>query len=133
MYMIGALIDQARFPIATPNDLKSINPSMVRDKFLSVFPGDSLGIRLSNLITSPEYKQWSDVRNILTHRAQPSRIHHVVFGAQHQSSSPIEKTELKLAGLELNSQTTAARRGWLVKELTECIDATHQFVRAYFP
>lgn len=124
LYWMGASKRPIEFPV-NAKDLKGVYPGVVAKQFQASYSSHSLTTCLANLVSHTEFGKWGLARNVLSHRAQPARLHSMVLGGA-------VTTELKLAGLEINDQTTAAKRLWLARELKVCLDAAHQFAIAEF-
>lgn len=137
LFAIGAMLKPKEFPMCTEEDLSKINPKRTTKKFKSEFPGTSIHKAISNLLVDSKFVEWGKFRNVLAHRQAPRResaIHlaeNVVTGA---ASTPWKTTwgvspNLRLT---LDDRTTADKRAWLARHLTELMEATKAFVTDEF-
>lgn len=128
-FAMGAMLLPADFPMATPKDLKAINPRQTQRCFTKRFPGTRIEAKLTALLADPSFERWGLVRNVLAHRSTPARHHHLNVGDERP-----DKTEWEvMGGIILDTQTTASRRPWLASTLTECVEAAAVFATADFP
>lgn len=126
LHWMGANRRPADFKVALPGHLQQVSPKNVLKQFQATYPTHGLTTCLGNL-TGATFEKWGDARNILAHRAQPRHTHFGTIGG-----SGDDGTELKLAGLRIDDQTTRTRRAWLAQELDSLFRATHNFVTAEF-
>ncbi|MDP9311948.1 MAG: hypothetical protein M3R24_13870 [Chloroflexota bacterium] len=127
-YILGAILDDKSFSLGNP---RSITVPATTDKFLKHYPHDLLPATLDEVRKSTEYKEWSDIRNVLAHRILPARQHTVAFHLLQQSSS--HDVSWMQGGIPLDLNTTAFRRVWLAKVISELVQAADEFTRAHFP
>lgn len=73
-YCIGSLLDASRFPLSQAKDLR-FYPEDVSEQFGKAFPNDVLSSVMEVCLSSREYEQLRDLRNVLAHRGTPPRKH----------------------------------------------------------
>lgn len=73
-YCIGSLLDTTLFPLSQAKDLK-FYPKDVAEQFGKAFPNELLSSKMKDCLSSDEFKQLSDLRNVLAHRGTPPRKH----------------------------------------------------------
>jgi hypothetical protein len=127
LFAIASMKRPADFPMSATEQRKNIRPDVMRQKYSVYFPGSPVNSKFSALLDSPEYREWRDIRNILSHRQAPPRQHYVGGSANGTATWQV------LQGLVLNDVTTTARRTWLANEVAGCIHAAESFVNANFP
>jgi hypothetical protein len=69
----GALLSPSDFPIATSRDQQRISPQSTSSALAKAFPAEPLNTVLCNLLADPQFVEWREIRNVLTHRAAPGR------------------------------------------------------------
>jgi hypothetical protein len=79
-YCIGSLLDTTLFPLSRAEDLKKPYPKHVSKQFRKAFPNDVLSSEMDVCLSSHEFKQLSDLRNVLAHRGTPPRQHFLGTG-----------------------------------------------------
>jgi hypothetical protein len=126
VFAIGSMLEPVNFNVDTPQDLRSINPESTNSQFKKVFPEESFNTILSRVTSSPEFRAWKEVRNILAHREAPGRT---IF-LSNSGSSP---AALWKVGIPLDANTTASRRKWLAETLGLLIKETDIFTSNRFP
>lgn len=83
------------FPLSRTKDLK-FYPRNVSHKFLKVFPADALTSEMEVCLSSHEFAQLTDMRNVFTHRGTPPRQH--FFGTRDtETPSAIPGNQVDLA------------------------------------
>ena len=123
LFSIGALKGSPEFPLKTEDERK-VDCRTMRKAYGAAFPGDPL----LNVLEQIE-KQMEDfrvIRNILTHRAVPSRTFKVSSG----SSGPDSAWFPRLLNLQIDAETTSSQRSQLANLLRSGFDATVIFVNA---
>lgn len=101
VYFVGALVDAAH--VDPGIDKRRIVPGYVTDCFETAFPMDAITTTLRAVADDPEFRDWRDVRNTLTHRAAPGR--------DFRTGGEDEGTYWM--GGELDPDGIAGRRAWL--------------------
>lgn len=138
LFAIGSIVDATRFPMGTAQQLRNISPRSTSQQYNAAFPSEPLSFLLNQLITSMEFLEWTEIRNILAHRSSPPRqifrsIHVSIRNAPHTSSNSVaDPSPLWLNGIQLDSTTTSSRRTWLVRTLGDVIQETETFISTHF-
>lgn len=118
-FSLGFIADPPTFPMSTDQNLRSISPERTRDNFNSAFPGSLLAVKLGLAVSSTEYKEWKEARNVLSHRTHPGRVlHHVMGGSEHST----------WMAFPLDNNTTRARRTWLANQLATLLAECSSFI-----
>lgn len=128
MFAMGAMLRPDTFPMKTPGDRQAINPRKTKMSFTENFGGTAIEARLSALIGDPRFKRWGEIRNVLAHRCEPPRHHHLSVAG----STPRRTDWEILDGLAIDDQTTASNRPWLATILGGCVTAAEAFATANF-
>jgi len=123
-FAVGALIDAVAFPMTTEKDQRKISCKHTVESYGRKFPQSVVLAALKALADSPEYGQWHDIRNILTHRAAPGRTFHVSFGSDDET--PVDRW--KVFGIPLDENTIPTRRAHASRLLTAALAAVADFV-----
>lgn len=123
-FAVCAMLEPTKFPMA-PEDLQWIDRKRVKDKLAAHFPESSVRSAWEALLSDPKFRQWRTFRNVLAHRAAPTRI---IGGAQDGAT-----VWQIVGGVDLNAETTKPNRRWLASSLTTCVQAMESFVKSNFP
>jgi hypothetical protein len=136
LFALGAMRRANDFLMCTPDQLRAITPSLTRKKYATHFFATAVEQALSALLDDPTYKEWGNIRNVLAHRTAPSRQYFASIHEGLQSDTPPDNPDpvwQVSGGRPLNEHTTREQRAWLVRHLTDCVQATESFVNAEFP
>lgn len=127
LYAIGAFISPADFSLASGKDQQHVTPNSTKDAFARAFSNDPIVTEFEKLFSDPEYQQWREIRNILTHRTAPGRRIYVSFGNDNAPA-----TEWKLNNKPLDESIASKGRQELSRLLTHLLTATATFVETKF-
>jgi hypothetical protein len=124
LFSIGALKGYPEFPLTTEVDERKVNCRTMLKAYGAAFSGDPI----LNVLEAIEKKleDFRAVRNILTHRALPSRTFEVSAG----SPGPDKAWFRRLLNMQIDAETTSSLRSQLAKLLLSGLDATVMFVNA---
>lgn len=125
IYALGAMIQGAHFPLATARDQQLVSPVSTQRIYTQVFPGDPILVTFQSLFAHAAYREWKEVRNVLTHRTAPGRTLFVSFDSD-ADLPPI----WKLNNISLDSDTAPSRRTQLSGLLTMLLDSVALFAEA---
>lgn len=151
LFAIGAIeeVTQTRqatdkiFLIDKEKYIKQINPQNTTLNFEKKFPYATITTSLKNLFNessrtedAEKYEDWKKIRNILAHQAQPGR--RVPLSSTGDSNqdvpeswnlNPIRNESLEnLPNIEFTGTTTASRREWLTKIISNILSESYIFV-----
>jgi len=125
MFAIGSILKPEKFPFVTPDDKRKVSPEVTADKFGKVFSGESITTALHSMRRSQDFRDWKNMRNILSHRSTPGR--HGFFGGDRNGEVIWgEKTPI-------DESTTASRFRWLVDTLDDLLEAADKFTSVKLP
>lgn len=130
LFALGASISSSDFPMTSNKELKDINIAKTVERFDVVFKHEKITSQLMRFIQTPDYKEWTEIRNILAHRSAPGRI--VSLDVNHKEASSAKLT-WKLKNIPLDEKTTSVRRKWLSTTLEVILRDTRLFTEKYFP
>jgi hypothetical protein len=128
VFAISALLRPAEFRMTSETDRRAVTPNATNKRLSAQFPGSVIARTVDGLVRDPLLKGWRDVRNVLAHRAAPSRHHYLHVG----TSGPHRTVWEILDGIVLDDQTTATCRTWLAATLSACVPAAEAFVMEHF-
>jgi len=129
LFAIGAMLNLKEFTLSEPRQLKAITPRKTTEQFAHVFPTEVITTTLADLLHDAQYAEWWTIRNILAHRAAPSR--HVT---QSLPPQPFDEHVLWIEGtIPLDPATTSTRRAWLATTVHQLLTATDAFTTNHFP
>ena len=126
-FAVGALVDAVAFPLTTEAEQKSVSSGHTLKCYRGRFSGSAILAALEALAGSAEYRQWRDVRNILTHRAAPGRTLHV--SGEPDDETPVDRW--KVFGIPLDRNTIPERRAHASGLLTPSVTAVADFVELH--
>ena len=127
MFALGALIRPPDFPLATPKDQQSVSPSTTQKAYSRSFSGDPVLVAFGATFLDPAYREWREVRNVLTHRTAPGRTIFVSIGSD-DDLPPL----WKINNIPLDGLTASTRRAQAARMLSRLLEATALFVDAQF-
>jgi hypothetical protein len=113
-YALGYMLAPRSFPFSTERDKSGVRPDSTSRAFRRASSGQ-IAIILQSILDSPEYKEWKNVRNILTHRTSPGRL--ISLGG---SVTPVE---WKTIGMQFDGMTAVSRRKWLAGSVESLVTA----------
>lgn len=113
-YALGYMLDPTRFPFSTDRDKRRVKPGSTSLAFQQAFSGQ-IATTLQSILDSPEFNEWKNVRNILTHRTSPGRL--ISLGGS------VAPAEWKTIGIQFDEMTTVSRRKWLAGSVESLVTA----------
>lgn len=128
LFIAGHILKPANFPFSSDRQRRAVTPKHTLNCLTSAFAGDGLVDALRSIVQSADLEQWSDVRNVLTHRANPGRQFNDNAG---EPSSSVGVTEW-FGGLVIETLTTATLHDWLTQSLILLASATENFASVHF-
>lgn len=127
MFAIGALIRPAEFSLITPKDQQSVSPISTDRAYSRSFPGSPILTAFGATFADAAYREWREVRNVLTHRTAPGRTIFVSIGSD-DDLPPL----WKINNIPLDSATAAIRRTHAARMLSRLLEAAALFVEVQF-
>jgi hypothetical protein len=138
LYAIAAIIKPDDFPMEDDEDKRNAKPKETIKKFNKAFRGDSILTAFNRIrvrdprdsnkcMDTREYKEWSDSRNILAHRAIPGRVF-IARAGNAGSLSPDPDPEIPELGMVINETALVCHRRWLASVMTELMAAAEKFL-----
>lgn len=109
LFTVGSILRPDRFPMRTAEEQQSISPSLVRKTFTREFPTDALVVAINELAAQPQYSEWRNIRNVLTHRSAPGRRLYM----SNTGETPPDEWNILGLNIPLNASLTATRRAAL--------------------
>lgn len=125
LFSAGAFIAPKSFPLVTPKDHQSVTPTRTRDAYTTAFGGDPILSVIKAAFNDHAYREWREIRNILTHRSAPGRRFYVTI----EGSENLPE-EWKILNIPLDGSTTQTRRAKLSGLLTPLLKGVETFVRS---
>lgn len=124
LFAIGALLEPDGFPLATSKDEQRISPSSTAAAYKKAFMGDAFIDVFDEIFQDLAYKDWREVRNILTHRTAPGRRMYVSIGDDDAPS-----TEWKLKNIVLDQLLVQERRASLSAITRKLLTSSEAFLK----
>lgn len=130
MFAVGSMVNSPAFPMQTPQDRRKVSLLETQQRLLGNYPSEQLATALQSCLVSPDFQQWKDIRNTLTHRASPPRLYRqtVSVGAPTTGVTSWD-AEWPEFGVSLNETTTSIRRSWLAATTEKLLKAANEFGR----
>lgn len=158
LFAIGAIeeVTQTRqatnkiFLIDTEKHIRQINPLKTTQNFEKQFRYATITTSLKNLFDefyttedARKYEDWKKIRNVLIHRAQPGRWVPLSSPAPEELSTGDSNQDFfelwnfnvitsespeNFPKIEFNDTTTASRREWLTKIISNILSESYMFV-----
>lgn len=125
LYAIGSVLQPAQFPLATPKDQQLVSPSSTDRIYKQAFFGDPILGTFQAVFADAAYREWKEIRNILTHRTAPGRTIFVGIGSDEDIAA-----QWKINNIPLDAQTVTIRRGHASRLLTLLLEAAAVFAQS---
>lgn len=119
LFAIGSILLVQYFPFTIPEDKRRVSPEETTLRFKAAFPKDDITAILRDMTNSKGYRDWKNVRNVLTHRSAPGR--HIYKGGDRDGEVDW------VHGNQIDENTTVTRRKWLAKTSSDLLEATDVF------
>lgn len=129
IHSLGHYYRQECFKLS-PKALKKVTCKNVAEDFKRFWNGSNLTLEMTKLVESDEFKEWSEIRNILSHRLVLPR--EIIFDCQAGSTSANllrQQAGSKGSNNPLNEKATSNRRGWISKQISLLIDSFELFIQ----
>ncbi len=102
--------------------LMSVKPKTVATRFKEIWPESDLTKSMNKLVSSKEFKDWKELRNILSHRVViPRQITIHMNGQPNEVIWQSIMAGSEIPNVQLNQLTTATRRTWLSNQLIDLV------------
>jgi hypothetical protein len=125
MFAIGALLHPVDFPLATPKEQQAVSPASTDRAYARAFVGDPILATFAAVFTDAAYREWKEVRNILTHRTAPGRT---IFVSVESDEDLLARW--KINDIALGRETTSVRRGHAARMLSALLNAAAVFTES---
>jgi len=136
LHATGIMLDSLHFS-SNFKTLSKVNLDSVTVSYQSTFSQERLTDILASVKTSPEYIEWKKVRNVLVHRAVPSRKIHFESsssGYRFPAKPPMWKTQVisEVESFDISESTTSRRRIWLSEQVNLLLREIDIFTKNQF-
>ena len=105
MFAIGAILQPGSFPLKTEKDQQNVSPTSTNRAYERAFPADPILTDFRKIFDAAEYREWREIRNILTHRAAPGRTIYVSIDTDEDIAP-----RWKINNISLDASTAATWR-----------------------
>jgi hypothetical protein len=122
LYALAAMVQNTPLSLASAKDKQSVSPSRVQTAFSKSFPADPCNVAIDAVVNDQDYKNFREIRNILTHRSAPGRTMFVSIG-----SGDDLPTEWKLNNMPLDETIATNGRASVAKLLAVLVTACDDF------
>ncbi|MEH2551636.1 hypothetical protein V1283_008281 [Bradyrhizobium sp. AZCC 2262] len=127
MFAIGALVKPTLFPLTTAADQQRVTPARTIDAYSRAFPGDAIVASMSGIYGDNAFKEYREIRNVLTHRSAPGRTFFLSIGSAEAPAS-----QWKIRNIPLDESMASTRRAHVSMLLLRALDATRDFTDRTF-
>jgi hypothetical protein len=130
LFFVGCLADPSSFNAGI--NRRDVVPHRVTRCFIKRFANDLLTHRLDGVLNHPDFSEWSDIRNFLSHRGAAGRTFYA-GGATHGRvdwNLPIQNIDVSKL---LDPDELQRRRDWLGVSVTEVMAAADAFAHNHVP
>src|SRR5262249_11095699 len=111
--------------LETPKEQQAVSPTSTGIAYRRHFVGDPVLAAFDAVFQDTAYREFREVRNILTHRTAPGRRIFVGIGSDNELPA-----RWKINNIALDGQTAGARRAEVARILTTLLEAATVFVEA---
>lgn len=125
MFAVGALIRPGDFPLTTSKEQQAVSPSSTGAAYRQSFASDHVIAAFDGVFQDASYREFREVRNILTHRTAPGR--RIYVGIDSDEELP---ARWKINDIALDGQLAATRRAEVARLLTGLLEAAAAFIEA---
>lgn len=125
MFAVGSLLRPGDFPMGTPKDQQAVSPTSTGAAYNRHFAGDPVLAAFDGVFQDTAYREFREVRNILTHRTAPGRRIFVGIGSDDDLPA-----RWKINNIALDGQTAGVRRAEVARILSTLLEASTAFVEA---
>ncbi len=131
LYSMAAMLNPREF-----REDPRVTPTSTAQLFQRLYPDDPVTVALCRLVDreqTPEFAEWSRIRNILAHRVAPTRnlIHPLWAIYEAELGEPAESIATK--GIPMGQDLTAARLRWLGEAISAIVSPASEFAKHRFP
>ncbi len=123
LFAISMFAEPDNFVVQTARDLKNINPKSVSVKLVKVFPKAEVSDLLRSVVALPEFREWSDTRNVLAHRVAPARLLHESAWIMED----VAEEGFKDKTISISNSSVKRKRQWIGETISCLLDATARF------
>lgn len=125
MFAIGAMLDPSTFPLSLPKEQQAVSPASTNRAYLRAFVGDPILTVFQGVLDDTAYREWKEVRNVLTHRTAPGRTIFVSIDSDAELPAV-----WKINNIPLDVNTVSTRRAHAARLLGVLLNAAVNFVEA---
>lgn len=126
MFAIGGMLKTSDFPMSTSKEQQAVSPTSTSRTYERAFPGDAILTGFQSMFTDAAYREWKEVRNVLTHRTAPGRTIFVSIGSDEDLPP-----RWKINNIVLDENTAASRRTHASRMLGALLSAGADFVERH--
>lgn len=126
MFAIGGMLNSTEFRMATPKEQQAVSPTSTSRLYERVFPTDVILANFQALFADAAYREWKEVRNVLTHRTAPGRTIFVSIGSDEDLPP-----RWKINNIVLDEKTAPSRRAHASRMLGTLMSAADDFVERH--
>jgi hypothetical protein len=125
MFAIGSMLDPPNFLLTLPKDQQAVAPGTTNRAYLRAFAGDTILTVFQAVLDDTDYREWKEVRNILTHRTAPGRTIFVSI------TTDVDLPAVwKINNIALDSTTVPTRRAHASRLLAMLLSAAADFIES---
>lgn len=126
MFAIGGMLQPSDFPLSSPKEQQAVSPASANRTYERAFPGDPILNTFQSIFADVAYREWKEVRNVLTHRTAPGRTIFVSIGSDEDLPP-----RWKINNIVLDESTAASRRTHASRMLGTLLNAAADFIESH--
>ena len=134
VYAIASMIKPEQFPMKSKNHLRNATAKNTVERYEKYFESENITLKMRAVFDSNKYEKWSNIRNILAHRASAGRFFEVCVGT-NKNNRPLTRWKLwdgKAAEMPIiDNNTVESDLNWLLESLTDILQELHIFIDKY--
>jgi len=120
LFSIASLHNPSNFRFSTDEHFRVTTVGRTAKAFSSCFPGKPFTSTILKTYLSKEYNDWKEAREVLNHRAQPSKTICTRDGNDSHSHSQV-------CDIRLDQRTTSGRMLWLTQTINDLVGCAASF------
>ena len=123
LFAISMFAEPDEFVVRNGHDLRTIKPKSVSAKLAKVFPDEEISALTRRVVAGPEFKEWSDARNILAHRVAPARL----LSKSAWITEEATEEGFQDRTISISNSSVMQKRQWIEETVGKLLGATAKF------
>jgi len=120
LFSIASLHNPSKFRLSMDEHFRVTTVGRIARAFSNYFPGKAFTSTILKIYLSKEYNDWKEAREVLNHRAQPSKTICTRDGNDSHSHSQV-------CDIQIDQRTTSSRMLWLTQTINDLVGCAASF------